>query len=89
MTRRFRSIRKFDKQIKSLNKNSFKQVTKAMELFMEDPSHPSLRYKKIKGTSNLYEIRINVSVRMIIEVTSDGDDQINTFYIIGIHNEVF
>lgn len=89
MTRRFRSIRKFDKQIKSLDKNTLKQATKAIELFMEDPTHPSLRYKKIQGTSNFYEIRVNVSVRIIIEVTSEGDDQINTFYIVGTHDEVF
>jgi len=89
MTRRFRSTRKFDKQIKSLDKNSIKQATKAIELFMEDPAHPSLRYKKIQGTCNFYEIRVNVSVRIIIEVTSEGDDQINTFYIVGTHNEVY
>lgn len=89
MTRRFRSTRKFDKQIKSLDKNTLKQATKAIELFMEDPTHPSLRYKKIQGTSNFYEIRVNVSVRIIIEVTSEGDDQINTFFIVGTHDEVF
>lgn len=89
MTRRFRSTHKFDKQIESLDKNTLKQATKAIELLIENPAHPSLRYKKIQGTSNFYEIRVNVSVRIIIEVTSEGDDQINTFYIVGTHNEVF
>jgi mRNA-degrading endonuclease RelE of RelBE toxin-antitoxin system len=89
MTRRFISTRKFDKQIKSLDKNTIKQATKAIEFFMEDPNHPSLHYKKIQGTNNFYEIRVNVSVRIIIEVVSEANDQINTFYIVGTHNEVF
>lgn len=89
MTRRFRSTRKFDKQLNSLEKSVIKQSTKTIELFMEDPTHPSLRYKKIQGTTSFYEISVNMSVRIIIEVTSEVGDQINTFYIIGTHNEVF
>lgn len=89
MTRRFQSTRKFDKQFNSLDKNAFKQATKAMDLFMEDPAHPSLRFKKIQGTTNFYEIRVNQSVRIVIEVTSQGSAQINTFYIIGTHDEIF
>ncbi len=89
MTRRFRSTRKFDKQFKSLDNNSFKQAVKAIELFMSEPSHPSLRYKKIQGTNSFFEISVNMSIRIIIEITSEGQDQINTFHIIGTHNEVF
>ncbi|MFZ3132434.1 MAG: addiction module toxin RelE [Desulfosporosinus sp.] len=89
MTRRFKSTRKFDKQYKQLDSKISKQAEKAIELFISDPSHTSLRYKKIQGTDNFYEISINMSVRIIIEVTSDGNDQINTLYIIGTHDEVF
>lgn len=89
MTRRFRSTRKFDKQIQSLKQKSFKQAVKAINLFMTDSSHPSLHFKKIQGTTNFYEIRVNKSIRIIIEVTSKGKDQINTLYIIGTHDEVF
>jgi len=78
MTRRFKSTHKFDKQIRSLDKNTLRQAYKAIELF-----------KKIQGTSKFCEIRVNVSVRIIIEVISDGDNQINTFYIVGTHDEVF
>ena len=89
MTRRFQSTRKFDKQFNSLDKNAVKQAAKAIELFMEDPTHPSLRFKKIKGTNSFCEIRVNQSVGIVIEVTSQGSDQINTFFIIGTHDEVF
>ena len=89
MTRRFKSTRKFDKQFKQLDQKTSKQTEKAIELFISDPSHPSLRYKKIQGTDNFYEISVNMSVRIIIEVTSEANDQINTLYIIGTHDDVF
>ena len=89
MTRRFQSTRKFDKQFKQLDANTLKQAQKSIELFVSDPSHPSLRYKKIQGTDSFYEISVNMSVRIIIEVTSVANDQINTLYIIGTHDEVF
>ena len=89
MTRRFQSTHKFDKQFNSLTKNTNKQATKAIELFIENPSHSSLRFKKIQETNNFYEIRINQSIRIVIEITSQDTDQINTFYIIGTHDEVF
>jgi len=89
MTRCFKSTRKFDKQFERLDFKASKQTKKAIELFISDPRHPSLRYKKIQGTDNFYEIRVNISVRIIIEVTTDGNNQINTLYIIGTHDEVF
>lgn len=89
MTRRFRSTRKFDRQFKQLNSKTLKQAQKAIELFISDPTHPSLRYKKIQGTDNFYEISVNMSIRIIIEVASETSDQINTLYIIGTHDDVF
>lgn len=89
MTRRFQSTRKFDKQFKQLDAKVSQQAEKAIELFISNSGHPSLRYKKIQETANFYEISVNMSVRIIIEVNSDGNDQINTLYIIGSHDEVF
>lgn len=89
MIRRFKSTRKFDKQFIQLDQKTSKQAKKAIELFISDPNHPSLRYKKIQGTDNFYEISVNMSVRIIIEVTSEANDQINTLYIIGTHDNVF
>lgn len=88
MTRRFQSTRKFDKQFKQLDSKISKQAQKAIELFISEPSHP-LRYKKIQGTDNFYEISVNMSIRIIIEITSENNDQINTLYIIGTHDDVF
>ena len=88
MTRRFRSTRKFDKQFKSLDNQTRKQALRAIELFMKDPAHPSLHLRKIQGTSNFFEISVNMSARIVVEVTKAPDNnQIETFYIIGKHEE--
>ncbi len=89
MTRRFRSTRKFDKQFKSLDQKTIKQATKTIDLFIKDPTHPSLRLKKVQGTENFFEVSVNMSIRIIIHISSDGNDQLNTFYIIGKHEDVF
>ena len=89
MTKRFRSTKKFDKQFTSLGPITIKQAKKNIELFMEDPAHPSLRFKKVQGTDYFFEISVNMSIRIIIEIRSHENDQINTFYIIGKHEDVF
>jgi len=89
MTRKFRSTRKFDKQYNALEQRIQKQATKTIELFVKDPTHPSLRFKKVQGTANFFEISVNLSIRIIVEIKSDDNDQINTLYIIGKHEEVF
>ncbi|KKM11472.1 toxin RelE [Clostridiales bacterium PH28_bin88] len=89
MTRKFRSTRKFDKQFLGLDSAAKKQATKAIDLFMKDPTHPFLRFKKVQGTDNFFEISVNMSIRIVVEVKSVGSAQINTFYIIGKHEEVF
>ena len=88
MTKRFISTRKFDKQFKTLDSKTQKQSSKAIELFIKDPTHPSLRFKKIQETDNFYEISVNMSIRIVIEITKGDNDQINTFYIIGKHEDV-
>ncbi len=89
MTRKFRSTRTFDKQFKALEQRIQKQATKCLELFMKDPTHPSLRFKKVQGTAIFFEISVNMSIRIIVEIKSDDNDQINTLFIIGKHEEVF
>ena len=89
MTRRFKSTRIFDKQFKELDEKTIKQAAKAIEFFIQDPAHPSLRFKKVQGTVGFYEISVNMSIRIIIEIVNEGKDQVNIFYIIGKHETTF
>ncbi len=79
MTKRFRSTRKFDKQLTSLDKSTRKQAIRAIDLFMKDPTHLSLRLKKVRGTHRYYEVSVNMSERIIVEIDkSSNSEQINT-----------
>lgn len=57
--------KKFTKRLKKLSKVDQKLVKKAIELLENDPSHPSLRTKKMEGKIRNYECRANDSIRLI------------------------
>ena len=40
------------------------QLKKALELLQKDPSHPSLRHKKMQGYADIFEARITYSYRL-------------------------
>lgn len=44
---------RFQKHFKSLSQQEKKQLKNKLELLAKDPSHPSLRTKRIQGTSNI------------------------------------
>ena len=52
-------------------------------LFMENPGHPSLRFKKLVGHDRVWSVRINQSFCAIAE--RDGDTV--TWVWIGSHND--
>jgi hypothetical protein len=56
---------------------------RAYALFMKDPNHPSLHFKKLGGYENVWSVRINDKYRAVAE--RDGDTVIWTW--IGTHNE--
>jgi len=55
----------FKKHYKKLNVNEKKQLTSKLHLLSADPSHPSLRTKRIQGTDNLFECSVNMDIRII------------------------
>ena len=63
--------RRFIKNLKKLNANERSQLKKKLELLMQDPLYPSLRTKRIQGTTDLFEFSVNMDVRVIWEY--DGD----------------
>lgn len=56
---------------------------RAYSLFMENPGHPSLRFKKLAGHDTVWSVRINDSFRAIAE--RHGDTV--TWVWIGSHND--
>jgi mRNA-degrading endonuclease RelE of RelBE toxin-antitoxin system len=46
-------------------------VEKAIRLLAENPRHPSLRTKKMKGTEDIWEIRITRDYRITLQWEAD------------------
>ena len=55
----------FKKHYQKLSAIERKQIASKLALLAKDPSHPSLRTKRIQGTSKLYESSVNMDIRII------------------------
>lgn len=63
--------KRFVKNVKRLSAAERTQLKKKLELLMQDPLYPSLRTKRIQGTTDLFEFSVNMDVRVIWQY--DGD----------------
>ena len=89
MNREFVLTRRFEKDVACLTKQAAAQMEKALALYFQNPRHPSLQCKKIQGTLNLYEIRINLALRIVVEIVREENIETNYFLLIGTHDQVF
>ncbi len=55
---------RFKKDYKLFPDNIKKIIRSKLKIFSEDPLHPSLRTKKIKGKEDIFEASINMYIRM-------------------------
>jgi len=63
------------------------KIEKQIELFEENPKHPSLRLHKLSGNvNNMWSISITMSIRMVY-VLVEKDRAL--FVKIGTHDEVY
>ena len=83
-----RRTARFKKAFAKLPETTKIKVAKAFVLFQENPQHSSLNTKKIKGTENIWEGRIDDFYRFTFEYTTDpdSDDLICVFRNIGRHD---
>lgn len=65
MAYRYTFSDRFKKHFKKLNANEKKQLMGKLELLSESPMHPSLRTKRIQGTTGLFECSVNMDIRFI------------------------
>ncbi len=61
-----------------------RKVDKQLRLLSENPRHPSIQLKKIRGTADLWEARVDRQYRLSLEMKGD------TVYlrVVGNHDEV-
>ncbi|WP_276880765.1 type II toxin-antitoxin system YafQ family toxin [Anaerococcus tetradius] len=55
----------FKKHYKKLSDTEKIQMKKKLKFFVENPTHPSLRTKKIQGTDGIWESSVNMDIRII------------------------
>jgi mRNA-degrading endonuclease RelE of RelBE toxin-antitoxin system len=68
---RIQTTRPFDRDYNALPKLIKDQADKQFALLLENPHHPSLRVKKIKGHPNILEGRITKSYRFTFQISGE------------------
>lgn len=56
---------RFQKRYKRLTTQEKKQLQNKLHILVENPMHPSLRTKRIQGTTDLFECSVNMDIRII------------------------
>ncbi len=73
----------FWRAYQNLDARSREAARRAYRLFMQNPGHPSLRFKKLGGYEEVWSVRINERYRAVGERRGDS----MTWVWIGTHNE--
>ncbi len=68
---KIQTTRPFDKDYNALPETVKERADKQFFLLLENPDHPSLRLKKIKGHPSIWEGRITKSYRFTFQISGD------------------
>jgi len=82
LRREYQTLREFDRSFKRLPKQIRNEVLEKLDRFLDDPTHPSLRVKRIRGTDRLWEMSITMNYRLTFEV----DEQRVLLRRVGTHD---
>jgi mRNA-degrading endonuclease RelE of RelBE toxin-antitoxin system len=80
--RSYKFTKRFKKEYNNLPKEIQKAFDQKLQLFLQDSSHPSLRVKRIQGTTDRWE----GSVTMKYRFTFQFSDNAVIFRAIGSHD---
>jgi len=68
---KIQTSRPFDQDYRSLPEVLKDRAEKQLGLLLENPHHPSLQIKKIKGHLNIWEGRVTKSYRFTFQMSGD------------------
>ena len=68
---RIQTTKPFDRDYDSLPQGLKQRTNKQFTLLLENPRHPSLRIKKIKGHPTMWEGRITESYRFTFQIVGE------------------
>lgn len=81
---------RFRKQYQKAEKEIRTAFTQALELFLEDPSHPVLRNHPLKEKFAGYRsIDITGDWRAVFKISKSGEQRVITFYMLGTHKDLY
>jgi len=89
VNRKYVLTRRFEQDVARLQKQEASQAKKALDLYFKNPLRPSLHFKRIQGTANLYEMRVNLSLRIVVEIVRKEEVEIHHLLTLGTHDRVF
>ncbi|MDD6483900.1 MAG: cytotoxin [Clostridiales bacterium] len=55
----------FEKNLKKLSPKDQKAVAAKLRLLIQNPFYPSLRTKKVQGLDNVFEMSVNMDIRIL------------------------
>lgn len=70
---RFRRTKRFKNAFRTLPVPIQEKAIKALRLLAENPRHPSLQVKKIQGTENIWEARVDRKYRFTFQLENEND----------------
>ena len=68
---RFIVTKRFENAYNSLPEELRQKTDRDLRLLAENPSHPSLRIKKMQGAPGIWQARVDKGCRMTLEIRSD------------------
>ncbi len=74
---------RFRKALERLPDSVQTQARKAYELWQDDPSHPSLEFKRLRTKEPIYSVRVGIHWRAI----GVKDDNAIVWFWIGSHSD--
>ena len=68
---KLQTTRPFDRDYAELPEEVKERVDKQLALLLLNPRHPSLRLKRIRGTADIWEVRVSRGYRLTLQLAGD------------------
>ncbi len=62
---KLRYTKDFEKDLKKLSSDEQKAVARKLKLLIQNPFYPSLRTKKVQGLDSVFEMSVNMDIRIL------------------------
>lgn len=83
----FRRTERFKKAFRALPKSVQEKAIKAFRLIQDNPHHPSLHVKRVQGTDDIWEGRVDRQYRFTFQFIKEDDQTVIVFRNIDDHDE--